>query len=307
MAAPLRLALVLAALLASAAAPPRARACSTCTVGDPTLTVTGTEQPFRNRVRASATLRHRRETLAADGPNGPIDDAFRLRESRLELGLSWAATDRVVLAATMPLIHQQIAYPNLARDRRWAAGDLDLRARVVLFRDRQLAPKHLLSGVVGLELPTAPALRDPAGRVLFDLQAGSGSVDPLVGLLYSRFAGITSVHLTTTLLMPSEGHARRRLGPSWQASVTGQVQPWSAFGFRASLDGRLDGREAESGQRDGESGGAILYATVGAVALPVPADADLVLMAQVSVPVVQRLRGGHDEGLVLSAGVTHDF
>ena len=302
-----RAGVLVGALAALAAAPSAARACSTCTVGDPTLTVTGTEQPFQNRVRLSAVLRHRRETLAALGTDGVrVPDAVRLRENRVELGLSWAPAYRVVLAATLPLIHQRVRYANLARTERWTVGDLDLRARTVLYRDRRLAPRHLLSAVVGLELPTAPELRDPAGRIIFDLQAGSGSVDPLVGLLYSRFAGVFSAHVTSTLRVPTEGYAATRLGPTAQLSVAGQVQPWTVFGLRASLDGRLDGREVTGGARVDDTGGGILFGTLGVIALPVPRDADLVVLAQLSVPLVERRRNGR-EGGVVSAGVTHDF
>jgi hypothetical protein len=124
--------LSLAALFADASA---ARACSTCTVGDPTITVLGTGQPYRNRLRFSVAGRQRRERI------GVAPERLELLEHRFELGVAWAATDRWVLSAMLPLTQQRVSYPNLAEERRFGLGDAELRARAVLYRDRQLTPR----------------------------------------------------------------------------------------------------------------------------------------------------------------------
>ncbi|MGD8318765.1 MAG: transporter, partial [Myxococcales bacterium] len=54
---------VLAALLGPAAIASDASACGTCSVGDPTLTVVGFEQPKANRFRTSAIMRLRNDRI----------------------------------------------------------------------------------------------------------------------------------------------------------------------------------------------------------------------------------------------------
>jgi len=273
-----------------------ARACSTCTVGDPTITVLGTGQPYRNRLRFSVAGRQRRERI------GVAPERLELLEHRFELGVAWAATDRWVLSAMLPLTQQRVSYPNLARERRFGLGDAEFRARAVLYRDRALAPRHLLSALVGLELPTGTAIPDGGGQTNFDLQTGSGSVDPIAGLLYSHFAAPHSLHLMASVVVPTPGRYDVRGGTSGRALVRYQWQP-GAFGLVLGADGRLDGMDRIDGVADRDSGGAILWLSGGAVAR---AGSDLVFRFVVSVPVVQGLRGGHEEGVALLGTVVLD-
>lgn len=74
-----------------------ARACSTCTVGDPTLTVMGAEQPTAGRLRFSSSLRWRRER---------VEQGHRLVERRLELGVAWSPIARVTLSVGVPIVSQ---------------------------------------------------------------------------------------------------------------------------------------------------------------------------------------------------------
>ena len=273
-----------------------ARACSTCTVGDPTITVMGVGQPYRNRVRLSVAGRQRRERI------GVAPDRLELLEHRFELGVAWAATERWVLSAMVPLTQQRVTYPNLAQERRFGLGDAEVRARAVLFRDRALAPRHLLSAILGLELPTGTRIPDRADQLTFDLQTGSGSVDPIVGVLYSRFAAPHSLHAMVSVVVPTPGRYDVRGGTSGRALVRYQWQP-GAFGLELGVDGRIDGMDRVEGAADRDSGGGIVWVSGGAVAR---ATDDLVFRVVVSVPVVQSLRGGHREGVALLGSVVLD-
>ena len=284
---------ILAALAWDAAV---ASACSTCTVGDPTLTSLGVGQPYRNRVRLSLTGRQRREAIGAGR------DATELLEHRFELAAAWSPTDRWVLSVLVPLVQQRVVFPNLARERRVNLGDAELRVRAVVFRDRALAPRHLLSAIAGLELPTAPELRDGEGQARYELQSGSGSADPLVGVLYSRFAAPHSLHLLATLIVPTPGRFEVRGGPSLRLVSRYQWQP-STVGLEVGVDGRVDGVDHVAGRRDPESGGSVLWLSAGLVAQP---RVDLIVRFVAAVPVLQSLRGGHTEGLALMASVTFD-
>lgn len=283
--------LVVLAILADT---PAARACSTCTVGDPTLTVMGAEQPTDGRLRFSSSLRWRRER---------VEQGHALVERRVELGVAWSPIARVTLSVGVPVVSRRARFPNLAEERSLGFGDVDVRARVLLFRDRELAPRHLVAAVLGLELPTAvrsagPYDDDP------EHQPGTRSWDPIVGLTYGAFVGDWSLHALAVLLAPaSEGVANVRGGPSLRGSLRAQWQPWRALGFALGLDGRVDGREHVDGARDDATGGAVVYGGAGVVLAP---REDLVLDLRLAAPLWQRLRGGHVEGWVAFVGATID-
>ncbi len=52
----------------------------------------------------------------------------------------------------MPLVHRLVSAVNLAEADIWAPGDLEFRARAVIWRDRKFAPRHLVSLIGGLEV-----------------------------------------------------------------------------------------------------------------------------------------------------------
>ena len=85
-------------------------------------------------------------------------------------------------------------------------------AERVLWRDRGFAPAHVLSGLVGLELPTASDLARAEQLASDDAQPGSRSWDPTAGLAYAFFGGAFSLQsaatpLPTRPLTPVEGDA----------------------------------------------------------------------------------------------------
>jgi hypothetical protein len=67
---------------------------------------------------------------------------------------------------------------------------------------------------------------------------------------------------------------------------------------------RVDAVSREAGQHEPDSGGAIVYATMGMVASPVT---DLILQAGLAVPVVNALSGQHREGLAVNLGLSLDL
>ncbi|MBC7173255.1 MAG: hypothetical protein H5U40_12530, partial [Polyangiaceae bacterium] len=235
-------------LCALAGYPRPARACSSCSVGDPTLTVMGTEAPVAQRVRAALTVRHRRDAVGE-----PHVDELRLAEQRYEAAVSYAPIDRLALSVGMPLVHRRIDTLTAAPEDSWGPGDIDVRMRVLAYRDRPFAPRHLLGVVVGIELPTRIERSEPAqainalvakhagGGVVdpslahagsLELMAGSGSFDPLVGLTYSLLRDPYSLHVASILLVPTVGHFGSRGGPSLRTSLFAQYQPVRAFGAR---------------------------------------------------------------------------
>ena len=269
-------------------------------MGDPTLTIVGFEQPKANRVRTSATLRHRNDSIGETAV-----DKLTLSEQRLELAGAYSPTDRVSLSLMMPLVHRLITEVNLAEASIWAPGDLDFRVRGVIWRDRKFAPRHLVSLIGGLEFPTSSIEYDTDGVPLpLEFQAGTGSWDPIVGAAYTMFSDPWSVYVSSVAVFPTTGIADTRASNSFRQTALGQYQPWTFLAFQVGAEFRFDGPGYIGGVRDPNTGGHITYGTLGLVALP---HEKVVMHLTTALPLVQRLDGTHREGFAFTAGLVYEI
>ena len=291
---------MIAALVAPLWVAAQAFACGTCSVGDPTLTIVGFEQPKANRVRTSATLRHRNDSIGETAV-----DELTLSEQRLELAGAYSPTDRISLSLMMPLVHRLITEVNLAEASIWAPGDLDFRVRGVIWRDRKFAPRHLVSLIGGLEFPTSSIEYDTDGVPLpLEFQAGTGSWDPIVGAAYTMFSDPWSVYVSSVAVFPTTGIADTRASTSFRQTALGQYQPWTFLAFQVGAEFRLDGPGYIGGVRDPNTGGHITYGTLGLVALP---HEKVVMHVTAALPLIQRLDGTHREGFAFTAGLVYEI
>lgn len=291
---------LIAALVAPLWIAAEASACGTCSVGDPTLTIVGLEQPKANRFRTSATLRHRSDSIGANDV-----DELTLSEQRMELAGAYSPTDRVSLSLMMPLVHRLITEVNLAEANIWAPGDLDLRVRGVIWRDRKFAPRHLVSLIGGLEFPTSSIEYGPNGVPLpLEFQAGTGSWDPIVGASYAMFSDPWSVYVSSVAIFPTTGIADTRASNSFRQTVLGQFQPWSFLAFQLGAEFRIDGPGYIGDVRDPNTGGHITYGTLGLVGLP---HEKVMVHATAALPIIQRLDGTHEEGFAFTAGLVYEI
>lgn len=290
----------IAALVAPVWAASGASACGTCSVGDPTLTVVGFEQPKAHRIRTSAALRYRSDSI------GESDvDRLTLGEQRMEIAGAYSPTDRLAISLMMPLVHRLITEVNLAETSVWAPGDLDLRVRGVVWRDRKFAPRHLVSLTGGLEFPTSTIEYGPEGQPLpLEFQAGTGSWDPIAGASYTMFINPWSVYVASVAIFPTTGIADTRASQSFRQTVLGQYQPWSFLAFQLGAEFRIDGPGYIGGVRDPNTGGNITYGTIGIVGLP---HEKLMVHATAALPMIQRLDGTHREGFAFTAGLVYDI
>ena len=290
-----------AALCATVAATaPTAHACAVCQCGDPTLTTMGSEKPFAGRLRLSLDMRYR-----TDHVGQPAIDELDIHEERADLALSWAPREWLLLAADLPLVHRRVSYVNLARQSVTGPGDVELRAKAFVFRDRHFAPRHLVAVQVGASLPTAPLLRDGRGMALpSEAQLGTGGVSPLAGLSYGFFADPWSLYASAIGYLPIGSRAGLDQGASLRSTVAAQYQARTWLAGRLGVDTRLDARSVENGTDDPDSGGFIAYLSPEVVVSPAM---DLLVSATVRVPVVNALRGAHQEGLIAQLAVTRDF
>lgn len=275
-------------------------ACAACNCGDPTLVSAGTEQPFAGRLRLSAEWRHRTDAIGEPGI-----DRIEIRESRWEMAVAWAPLDNLFLVAHVPIVARSTRQVNLGSSDTWGPGDAELRAKAFVYRDRVFAPRWLIAATLGLKLPTAPFHRDSSGeRLPLEAQAGTGSLDLLVGpslaTFHGEFSGYVSLQLSQPLLVRDDlvpgASLRSTLAGQWQAT------PWLAFRGASDLRADLAAREADL--REPNSGGVVLF--TGGDLLVSPAI-DLTLSAGARFPTVEALRGAHAEGPVWTAAISYDL
>jgi hypothetical protein len=286
--------------LALGVGPREAFACATCGGGDPTLTGLGTEQPFAGRLRSSLELSYRTDAIGSVGV-----DRIELREVRADISIAWAPLGALFLVAMVPSVYRDAIDASLAQSDAWGLGDIELRAKWFVYRDRSFAPRWLLAGVGGLKLPTAPWRSDSRGDLLpLEVQSGTGSLDVLLGPSLAMFQGPVSAYASLQWSAPLKSRPALEPGSSLRGSLALQHQLVQALALRAAADGRWDEASREAGLRAPNSGGWILF--LGGDVLVSPAT-DLSLSFGVRVPAWDELSGAHEEGVRASVAAMHDW
>jgi hypothetical protein len=269
-----------------------ARACAACTTGDPTLTAFGTEEGYPGRLRIALEARSRHDAL------GPPIERVEVSELRTELGLAWAPTSWLFVQLAAPLLVRDVSTWDGGSETSLMVGDLGLRARFDLG-----AVVAGLSLSAGLSLPTAPRL-ERAGRPLaVEVQPGSGSFDPALGIAWSVRPRPWAVTLSAYGVWPT-GDAN----PQLHLVATGQREVWrdgaQALALRAVLEGRVDGKARENGSEVADSGGFIAFAGLDLVLSP---GTDWQVELGARVPIADALVGYHDESTFFVLAVAHDL
>jgi hypothetical protein len=157
----------------------------------------------------------------------------------------------------------------------------------------------------GLKFPTAPWHADAAGRRLpLEAQSGTGSLDALLGLSLSVFRSKWSGYASTQWAQPVAARDALQPGRSLRASLALQHQSWPWLALRAGADGRWSAQSREGNEPDPNSGGWLLLAG-GDMLFSAFAGASV--SAGLRAPVLNRLRGSHDEGPQLALGWIQDW
>lgn len=280
--------------------PRAAAACAACGCGDPTLPAMGTEKPFRHRLRASVDARYRTDAIGEPGV-----DRVGLAEARVDAQVAWAPSDSLFLLASVPALHRTVDYVSGAETRAAGMGDVELRAKGFVFADRSFSPRHLFALVGGLKLPTAPRERAEDGRELpTEVQPGTGSWDPILGMSYAFFARPWSAYASVQAMAPLRGTSGFRASSSLRTTWVVQRQLIPELALRLGVDARLDGRSYEDGEPERDSSGFVAFASTDLLVSPLT---DLVFVLSAKVPVVQALAGFHREGPVWGVGTAYDF
>ena len=265
-----------------------AEACASCGAGDPTLTLAGTEQPFAGRLRLSLSA-------MSSATRSPSD---RMAERRLAIGAAWAPVSWLMLSASAPLVLRSIETASLERDTSIAPGDLDLRARFVVLRDRPMAPTHLITLQIGTRVPLAPALTDERGIALADgAQTASRTVTPLVGLAWSIYAAPFSLQTYLLAAIPTRGTDGLADAVEIRAASLAIVQVVPALSIVVGPETRLRIDQSQVGDV-----GQALFATFGAML----AAGDVTPYILVRVPVLSAFDDAHVELTSIELGATLD-
>ncbi|MGV3623784.1 MAG: transporter [Archangium sp.] len=278
-----------------------ALACPTCTCANPALTTIGADRPFDNRIRLSSSIRAWEQREGVQQVNATV-----LRELRMDLTATWSPTSRWTFLVNLPLQVRERTEVSLARERGFGTGEIDLSARALLIGVEGLRPRHLLSVVAGVRLPTAPTLHAADGTQLnVDAQLGPGSFVPNVGLLWSAFIGDQwSTFVSLMGEVPIEGRYGLRVGPGVQALAAGQFQPWKWLGFRLGVDTRYEFPSYLRGVEERYLSGFLLQPLADVIVSPV---SRVLIVAGVRVPVVDTRPGPVWSSPTLLASVVVDI
>lgn len=277
-----------------------ALACAVCSTGDPTLVVAGAEQPYAGRLRSALELQYQTHDAGHAGV-----DQLRITETRADVSLAWAPASRWLLAARLPLLDRQIEDTSLGVRETWGIGALELDAKWFVWADRELAPRWLIAWLSGVQLPTAPLHRDAAGQVLpLEAQPAAGSWDVVLGPSVSAFAGGSSLYASLRWTQPLLTPGPFEPGASLGASLALQEQLAGWLAARAVSELRADRQSREQGQRDPDSGGAVVFVGGDLVWSPLT---DLVAQLGARVPAYSRLRGAQHEGPAFRFALVRDW
>lgn len=286
--------------VASLLLPAKGLACASCACGDPTLTTMGNEQPFAGRLRFASQVRAWGLTTGQQAV-----DAVALRELRMDLSVAYAPLPWLFLSATLPLQARSVQQVSLSRETAWGLGDMEVGAKVFVFRDRDFSPDHLVGVFAGARLPTSPTVHDAHGVPLsLDAQLGTGSVDPILGLSYSAFRADWSFLASATGYLPTRGREGFRAGASLRTTLAAQYQPRPKWALRLAVDARLEGPSDTLGVRDPEGSGFLAFLSPDVLFSPAT---DVVLELGVRVPVLNLLRGHVQQTPILQATVAYDL
>jgi len=274
-------------------------ACSTCMVGDPTLTLMGTEKPYAGRLRLSLDYFSRDEEIGVEGFNKrTIDD------QRIRLDIAYAPTRRIMLGLRIPYVNRTLESFNLETQESKALGDARLTAKFFL-QQKDSFQTHMYGILAGIRFPTASEQSSNGIPLEFDAQPGIGAAVFNAGAWYSYFNFPWLVHLSGTYhYMPNEGFQGFRAGDALVTTLGMQYATDFNLAFQLAYDSRYSQKDTFFEIDDPDSGGYIGYISPGLV---YSIKTDLLFFASVKLPVVENLNGNHEEGAIINFGVTYDF
>ncbi len=273
-------------------------ACSTCMVGDPTQTLMGTEKPYEDRLRLGLDMITRDESIGLAGFNQKQID-----ETRLSLNLAYAPNRRMMLALNVPLVKRELHSFNLASQAVDTLGDITLTYKNFL-QDRASFQKHMYGLIAGLRLPTASEQMANGVPLDFDVQPGTGAVTVNAGGWYAHFRFPFMLYCSAAYHVSGDGDQQFQAGDALTLNAILQYAFSVQLSAALGLEGRWSEQDSFAGSIDVDSGGTQVYLAPGAI---YTIAQDLLFNIAVKFPVIENLLGEHEEGTIVTFGVTYDF
>jgi hypothetical protein len=280
-------------------ASPLAMACSTCMVGDPTLSLMGAEKPYADRLRLSLDYLSRSEDLGVDGYNKKIID-----EKMVSLSMAYAPSSRLMFGLNIPYAHRHLQSYNLTDEEVTTWGDVTITVKNFL-QEKDFLQKHMYGLIGSIKLPTGAEQDDSAGQPLdFDVQVGQGAYVGGIGGWYAQYNYPYMFYTSASYYVASEGYQNFQAGNALVFNAVAQYASQHHLAYYLGLEGRNSEKDAFSGVDDDDSGGTIIFLAPGLI---YTIRQDLLLNTSVKLPTIDALNGNHEEGTIFTIGVTYDF
>jgi hypothetical protein len=258
----------------------------------------GTEKAYPGRIRIGLDTTYRRESMGVPG-----DDERITHERRTALGISYAFSDRLTLAARLPYVDKQYRDPDLTGAGGKGLGDVDLSARYVL--SNTAVPARQVYGVIaGLRLPTSQRIKQDGEPVDIDGQPGVRATVPSVGGFYGWFKFPALVYVSAQITPEARGQQGFRQGNTAVATITGQYALNQKLSLQLSLENRYTGKNIDGGVLDPDSGGFVAYVVPG---IAYRISNELIANAAVQIRAVHHFNGTQTENGEIRAGLTYDL
>jgi len=267
-----------------------------------TLTATGVERPYKNRVRVAVEERYGSLTMG-----DPMRYGERVSFLRSSLAMSWSPLKWFTLNALMPWVTSWIqSMQHAPTEQVNGLGDLELSGRFLVFKPRGFAPHHLLWLNAGVKAPTGYRVYDAEGYPFpDDDQPGSGSWDPFAGVTYAWFSGeLLSFYGSTSYRYTTAGPRGYKRGSTLGSTAALQLQPfkWGAV----ALGGDVVWQQADTlpnGAAAPSTGGVVGYFAPALLASPLR---DLLIRVVVDVPIASHLYGTQTVGPQVALSIAYD-
>jgi len=278
----------------------RALACSVCGC-DPAALTLGLDRPSTNSMRLAVEDRYLTKESG-------LDSEFEgERENRMLVRAQFAAAKKFVAQIEVPffLWRDHVGPTGAVDDTARGLGDVQVTGRYELLRTGGFVPRHVLSLVGALKVPTGANNRSIDGDIDEHIQLGTGSWDPSLGLWYTFGDHPWTWYSGGTVRLNTQNSRGFQYG-NVVSGIAGVRRAFMNERFFLSLeaDARYAGYDHGADGIDPNSGGFLGYATAGAAVAIGP---DLLARLQVQVPVVADLRGLQNEHTVAFAGLSWDF
>jgi len=264
-------------------------------VGDPTLTLMGTEKSFIGRLRFSADYLSRIEKMGLEGFN-----QVKLTEQRVTFGVGYAWDEKLNLSMRLPIVRKQLQFVNLAEQTHTGMGDLELSAKWTLFSDDQHQHRHLWGIVGGARIPTTIKINN----LDIDGQSGTGAFVPNVGLWYGFYEYPYFLYASSVYHYAFEGFDKFKAGDAVVSTLAGQFALDHSFAIQLALETSWSQQNKMNSQADPDSGGTLGFLSPKLIYSITP---DILVNLGVQIPVIKKLKGHHQEDTTLQFGVVYDF